>query len=46
MVTPMSIKGGEAFTKLWVHEIQRVFYDRLVNDDDRFWFENLIIELA
>lgn len=46
MVLPQSVKGAENFTKLWIHEIQRVFYDRLVNDEDRVWFENLIIELT
>ncbi|XP_030767557.1 dynein heavy chain 1, axonemal-like isoform X2 [Sitophilus oryzae] len=28
--------------RLWYHECCRVFQDRLVNDEDRIWFENLL----
>lgn len=28
--------------KLWYHESCRVFQDRLVNDTDRAWFDNLL----
>ena len=28
-----------------LREVQRVFYDRLVNEDDRLWFEGMVIEL-
>ena len=31
--------------KLWIHECSRVFHDRLLNSDDRNWFQNLIKEL-
>jgi dynein heavy chain len=31
--------------KLWVNESQRVFYDRLINNEDKLWFTKLIIEL-
>ena len=29
-------------TRLWAHEILRVFYDRIQNDDDRQWFLEMI----
>lgn len=31
--------------RLWVNESFRVFYDRLINDDDRKWYKELILEL-
>ena len=30
--------------KLWYHENCRVFQDRLINDEDREWFNNLLKE--
>lgn len=30
--------------KLWYHESCRVFQDRLINDEDRDWFLNLLKE--
>ena len=30
---------------MWVHECSRVFHDRLINENDREWYRNLIIEL-
>ncbi|RKP21179.1 hypothetical protein ROZALSC1DRAFT_20732 [Rozella allomycis CSF55] len=34
----------ESFTKLWVHEVYRVFNDRLVDVNDREWFYKLVDE--
>lgn len=30
---------------MWVHEVSRVFYDRLINDDDREWFKELVADI-
>nr|PNR26425.1 hypothetical protein PHYPA_031000 [Physcomitrium patens] len=39
---PQQCKAKETIISLWVHEAMRVFSDRLVNSDDRAWFENNI----
>ena len=35
LVPKTHMKEGDKLTRLWVHEIYRVFYDRLVDDNDR-----------
>mmetsp|Transcript_20676 Transcript_20676/g.31602 ORF Transcript_20676/g.31602 Transcript_20676/m.31602 type:complete len:1097 (+) Transcript_20676:1528-4818(+) len=45
MTKPVSIQNEDTFMKLWVNESFRVFYDRLINDEDRTWFKDLILEL-
>jgi len=45
MTKPVSIQNEDTFMKLWVNESFRVFYDRLINDEDRHWFKSLILEL-
>ncbi|XP_013163033.1 PREDICTED: dynein heavy chain 12, axonemal [Papilio xuthus] len=37
-----SADNKKTFTRVWVHEIMRVFYDRLVDETDRTWFFNLL----
>ncbi len=32
--------------RLWIHEVSRVFHDRLINEADRNWFHSLIVELS
>jgi len=35
------LKKEEDFVKLWIHEIQRVFLDRLINEEDINIFNEL-----
>ena len=45
MSSPTLIRDDQALSKLWVHEVSRVFSDRLINDIDRNWFYDLALEL-
>jgi hypothetical protein len=37
-------KSIQQLLKLWYHESCRVFQDRLINDEDRQWFDGLLRE--
>ncbi|BBN11637.1 hypothetical protein Mp_5g13570 [Marchantia polymorpha subsp. ruderalis] len=39
---PKTTKELKPVIKLWVHEAMRVFQDRLINNEDRSWFRNLL----
>ena len=45
MTRPISVQTDEVFARLWANECMRVFYDRLISDDDRQWFKDLALEL-
>ena len=45
MVKPVSIQQPETLARLWINESLRVFYDRLINNEDKKWFTALIMEL-
>lgn len=45
MTKPVSITNDDVFMRCWVNESFRVFYDRLINEEDREWFKNIVIEL-
>ncbi len=44
MVTRRAVQNTEQLTKLWIHECSRVFYDRLINTDDRALFAEKVME--
>lgn len=46
MITPRKCSTSESFMKLWIHEVSRVFRDRLVSQIDQIWFDNCISELS
>lgn len=41
-----SLETTHAGIKLWLHEVLRVFYDRLVDEPDRLWLGHLLGELT
>ena len=45
MVKPISMQNPESLARLWINESLRVFYDRLINNDDKKWFTTLMMEL-
>jgi dynein heavy chain len=45
MTKSVSINSTEAFSKLWIHECSRVFYDRLINEEDRDFFRDVVLDL-
>ena len=46
MVKPKHANSEQRFCQLHVHEMMRVFHDRLINDDDRHHFKNLLLEVS
>lgn len=36
LVPPACLQDGDKLIRLWVHEVYRVFYDRLIDDSDRY----------
>lgn len=45
MTKPKSISDPERFTSLWIHEASRVFHDRLINDADRHFFKDNVMQI-
>jgi len=42
IASPRRIATVPQFMRLWVHEARRVFQDRLINEQDRTWFDVLL----
>jgi len=45
MIKPQACNQAEDLVKLWIHENCRVFQDRLINNEDKTWFGNLIVDI-
>ena len=37
LIKPQSVENKRTFVRLWVHEVYRVYYDRLIDSKDRTW---------
>ena len=45
-VDPASISGADEVFRLWIHESQRIFMDRLIDKTDQDWFRNMQAEVV
>lgn len=45
MVSPVKVRDENLASKIWIHENLRVFHDRLINDEDKDWFYDLLMEI-
>ena len=44
MIKAKFIGDMDSLIRLWCHESSRVFRDRLINEDDRDWFNNALLD--
>ena len=45
MIRPMQASTPEKFIRLWLHEVQRVFEDRLIDLGDKQWLRNALQDI-
>ena len=46
LIKPPSVESKKTFIRLYVHEVYRVYYDRLVDDNDRQWLFDLMQKIV
>ncbi|CAD7974708.1 unnamed protein product [Amoebophrya sp. A25] len=46
MVRPQQCSSPEKFVKLWIHEVSRVFEDRLISQGDKDWLRGVLGEMV
>uniref|UniRef100_A0A8C3QD06 Dynein axonemal heavy chain 12 n=1 Tax=Geospiza parvula TaxID=87175 RepID=A0A8C3QD06_GEOPR len=46
LIKKSAVQNKHVMIRLFVHEVFRVFYDRLVEDDDRTWLFNLVKDIV
>lgn len=46
LIKKSAVQNKQVMIRLFVHEVFRVFYDRLVEDDDRTWLFNLVKDIV
>jgi dynein heavy chain len=44
LVTKAEVANSDVVTRLWAHEVTRVFSDRLIDDKDRMWMMTAVQE--
>lgn len=45
MITPQFCREPDVMIRLWMHESQRCFHDRLIDSRDKLWFTEKVIQL-
>ncbi|XP_067125606.1 dynein axonemal heavy chain 7-like isoform X2 [Centruroides vittatus] len=43
---PETIENLDSMKQLWIHEVFRVFYDRLIDKEDRLWFFKMVKDVC
>uniref|UniRef100_A0A183SIA1 Dynein heavy chain 7, axonemal n=1 Tax=Schistocephalus solidus TaxID=70667 RepID=A0A183SIA1_SCHSO len=46
LINKEHVEDKKTFIRLWAHEVMRVFYDRLTDDNDRKWLFDYTCELS